>query len=206
MPSGRSTRSGSNSTRSSSSAPPPLSFTEIRPTSRQNPPCGRTIQPSARQLIESLTHNRVNTLTELCRIERIATACENEADARAFQEPMTTAWTRYVERHQLLTELRGLTRGYPFSAELVSEALSRVRADPRSSRSWNLAWLCLTRIRDDGLLRAFAVREAGKPEMWAGLQPSEEDLESLARCFEREWTLAVNVMLRHWTVDPSWYR
>lgn len=61
---------------------------------------------------------------------------------------MTAAWTYYVD-NQLLTELRGLTRSYPACAELVADAASRVRNDPESNRSWNLAWLCLVKIRDE---------------------------------------------------------
>jgi hypothetical protein len=91
----------------------------------------------------------VNTLTELCRIERVAATCDNEEDAIAFQEPMTTAWNYYVTSNQFLTELRGLTRNYPISGDLMREALGLVQNDPQSNRSWNLAWLCLTKIRDE---------------------------------------------------------
>lgn len=102
------------------------------------------------QYIESLETHRVNTLTELCRIERVAAACENEEDSRAFQAPMTQAWTYYVTtNNQFLTELRGLSPNYPFCAELVSEARRRVLADPESNRSWNLAWLCLTKMKEE---------------------------------------------------------
>ncbi|KAK3186741.1 hypothetical protein K4F52_004487 [Lecanicillium sp. MT-2017a] len=220
MPSDTSPRRGSNSAPPStsassiSSAAPlqlptpalaPARISQPPPSRRPSPASLANIQPTVRQLLDSLATNRVNTLTELCRIERIAATCEDEEDARAFQGPMTTAWTRYVVSNQLLTELRGLTRGYPFSADLVQEAHARVLADPQSNRSWNLAWLCLTRMRDDELIRFFAILEAGKPEMWAGLEPGEDDMARLASCFEREWSLAVNVMLRHWNSPPSWY-
>lgn len=155
--------------------------------------------------MNSLATHRVNTLTELCRIERIAASCDNEVDARAFQEPMTAAWTYYVTSHQLLTELRGLTRSYPFSGDIISDAHSRVRADPESNRSWNLAWLCLTKMRDDGLISAYAVIEASKPEMWGATKPSTNDLAQLGACFEQEWLTAVETMLRHWTFAPTWY-
>ena len=153
----------------------------------------------------SLSSHRVNTLTELCRIERIAASCDSEADARAFQEPMTSAWTHYVTSHQLLTELRGLTRSYPFSGDVLRDALARVRADPDSNRSWNLAWLCLVKICDDGLIAVYAAAEAARPEMWGGSVPGEEDLARLAAYFESEWTSAVDTMLRHWTFAPTWY-
>ena len=107
-------------------------------------------QTSVQQLIDSLVTHRVNTLTELCRIERIAASSEtSEADARAFQGPMTAAWDYYVNSNQFLTELRGITRNYPFSGDVVAEAQRRVRGDPDSNRSWNLAWLCLMKVRDE---------------------------------------------------------
>jgi hypothetical protein len=62
---------------------------------------------------------------------------------------MTAAWDYYVTSNQFLTELRGITRNYPFSGDVVAEAQRRVRADPDSNRSWNLAWLCLMKIRDE---------------------------------------------------------
>jgi len=104
---------------------------------------------SVRHLIESLETHRVNTLTELCRIERAAAASENEDDAQAFQQPMTAAWEYYVDGHQFLSELRGLTANYPFSGDLVADAVARVRDDPDSNRSWNLAWLCLVKITEE---------------------------------------------------------
>ncbi|PNY23755.1 Uncharacterized protein TCAP_06296 [Tolypocladium capitatum] len=169
--------------------------------------CRKSDRPrsSVLGLVECLTTHRVNTLTELCRIERVAASCEDEADARAFQEPMTAAWVHYVTSHQLLTELRGLTRSYPFSGDVVREAYLRVRGDPNSNRSWNLAWLCLKTMRDDGLVAAYAAAEATRPEMWAPMQPSGEDVAKLAACFEHEWNAAVDTMLRHWQRPPSWY-
>lgn len=100
------------------------------------------------QLIASLNTHRVNTLTELCRIERVA-AVASEEDQILFQEPMTSAWTHYVTSHQLLNELRGLTRNYPICGELLDDAKWRVSNDPNSNRSWNYAWLCLAKIGDE---------------------------------------------------------
>jgi hypothetical protein len=90
----------------------------------------------------------VNTLTELCRIERVA-ATASEEDALAFQEPMTMAWTYYVTSNNLLSELRGLTRNYPFSSDALDDAKYRVSTDPESNRSWNYAWLVLVKMRDE---------------------------------------------------------
>ncbi|UNI18419.1 hypothetical protein JDV02_004690 [Purpureocillium takamizusanense] len=174
-------------------------------SSRGSKKSGRRPQAATLELIEGLTTHRINTLTELCRVERIAAACQDEADALAFQQPMTTAWAYYVTSHQLLSELRGLTPSFPFSGEVVHDAYTRVCVDPDSNRSWNLAWLCLRRMRDDGLLRAYAAREAARPEMWAGRQPAEEQVRRLAACFEGEWAAAVDTMLRHWQQPPAWY-
>jgi hypothetical protein len=105
-------------------------------------------QASTDQLIESLRTRRVNTLTELRRIERIA-ASSSDADQAKFQEPMTAAWKYYVDSNNLLNELRGLTRNYPFSSECLNEAKWLVLNDPESNRSWNVAWLVLTKIMDE---------------------------------------------------------
>lgn len=98
-------------------------------------------------MIESL--QTVNTLTELCRVERAAASCESDEDARAVQEPMTTAWSYYVSSNQMLTELRGLTTNYPFCGDILIDAQTLVRSDPMSNRSWNLAWLCLVKINNE---------------------------------------------------------
>jgi hypothetical protein len=103
---------------------------------------------STAQLIESLNTHRINTLTELCRIERVAASASDE-DALAFQGPMTQAWTYYVTSNNLLSELRGLTRNYPFSSEALDDAKWRVSNDPESNRSWNYAWLVLVKMRDE---------------------------------------------------------
>ncbi|KAK8043473.1 hypothetical protein PG993_005903 [Apiospora rasikravindrae] len=166
----------------------------------------RPSHSSIQQHIESLETHRVNTLTELCRIERLAASCENEEDSRAFQAPMTQAWTYYVATSgQFLTELRGLSRNYPFCAELVSEARRRVLADPESNRSWNLAWLCLVKMQEDDLIRFYASSESWRKEMWQDRSPTEEEADQLAQCFEYEWTQAVDTMLRHWPNSPTWY-
>lgn len=100
-------------------------------------------------MIESLQSHSVNTLTELVRIERVAATCEDENDAVAFQSPMTEAWNFYVGSNQFLVELRGLTKSYPFCGDILVDAQMRVRNDPQSNRSWNMAWLCLRKIVDE---------------------------------------------------------
>lgn len=111
------------------------------------------MQRSVHRLIEDLQTHRVNTLTGLCRIERIAATCDNEEDAIAFQAPMTSAWEFYVTSNQFLSELRGLTQNYPFCGDILTEAQRRVRSDPESNRSWNLAWLCLQKIQNEYVSR-----------------------------------------------------
>ncbi|CAO2651189.1 Nn.00g094860.m01.CDS01 [Neocucurbitaria sp. VM-36] len=63
------------------------------------------------QYIQALRTHQINTLVELRRIEK-AFAVLGTPDC---SEPMTSAWSYYVDSHSLLTELRGLTRNYPFS-------------------------------------------------------------------------------------------
>lgn len=168
-----------------------------------------TAQSKTQHLIDSLTSHRLNTLTELCRIERLAAhrCATHPSEAPALRAPMTAAWARYVGSRQLLAELRGLSPSYPFSSDAADDAQARVLADPDSNRSWNLAWLCLAKLRDDaeGMLPAWAAVEARKPEMWGGHAPSEDDVDRLAAYFEQSWTAAVDTLLRHWTSAPTWY-
>ncbi|KAL2753995.1 hypothetical protein ACRALDRAFT_1069913 [Sodiomyces alcalophilus JCM 7366] len=162
-------------------------------------------QKPLQELVDSLLTHQVNTLTELCRIERIAAACVRAEDAQAFQEPMTTSWNYYVNSNQFLTELQGLTRSYPFNGDIVRDAHVQVCSDPDSNRSWNLAWLVLTKIKEENLIPGYAVLEANKPEMWGGRIPSPEEAQQLRMLFEDHWTRAVDRMLRHWTSPPTWY-
>jgi len=95
-------------------------------------------------LIQSLRTHRVNTLIELRRIEKIFASLKS-ADVT---EPMTSAWAYYVNSNNLLSELRGLTKSYPFSSECLDEAKWMVIADPQSVRSWNYCWLVLQKIKN----------------------------------------------------------
>jgi len=58
---------------------------------------------------------------------------------------------------------------------------------------------------DSELIAAFAGSEASRPEMWGGRQPSAEEAQQLAACFQYEWETAVQNMLRHWQATPTWY-
>ncbi|KAE8450269.1 hypothetical protein EG329_006697 [Mollisiaceae sp. DMI_Dod_QoI] len=162
----------------------------------------RTTQQSTAQLIESLNTHRVNTLTELCRIERVAATASDE-DQLAFQEPMTTAWHHYVNSNNLLNELRNLTRSYPFSSAALDDAKWRVSNDPQSNRSWNYAWLVLVKMRDDGMIETYAASEAADPNMWGGRTPEAAEAQQLADCFAYEWNDALAQMLRHWDTPPT---
>jgi hypothetical protein len=101
------------------------------------------MQNNKEQLIDSLRTHRVNTITELRRIERIFA----HLDCVEVTGPMTSAWAHYVNSHNLLSELRGLTKNYPFSSECLDEAKSLVVNDPESARSWNYCWLVLVKVR-----------------------------------------------------------
>jgi hypothetical protein len=98
------------------------------------------------QMRQTLRHRRVNTLTELHRIERVLTSLPGFMSD--YMDEMTDAWGYYVSTN-FLQELRGLTRQYPFSTELVEDAKARVYSDPKSSRSWNLAWLLLAKMKTE---------------------------------------------------------
>ena len=97
------------------------------------------------QLIHSLRTHRVNTITELRRIEKIFAYL----DSAEVTEPMTSAWAHYVNSNNLLSELRGLTKNYPFSSECLDEAKWLVIGDPNSVRSWNYCWLVLLKIQNE---------------------------------------------------------
>ncbi|KAG9233022.1 hypothetical protein BJ875DRAFT_59622 [Amylocarpus encephaloides] len=179
-----------------------------RPSKRSNTVNGsankgaRRSAQSTAQLIDSLNTHRVNTLTELRRIERVA-AESSDDDQVAFQGPMTSAWTYYVTSHNLLSELRGLSRNYPFSSEMLDDAKWRVSNDPDSNRSWNYAWLVLIKIRDDAMVDIYASADASKPEMWDGQIPETDEAQQLASCFAWEWKEALDQMLRHWETPPT---
>lgn len=100
------------------------------------------IQNNKDQLIQSLKTHRVNTITELRRIEKIFAYL----DSAEVTEPMTSAWRHYVNSNNLLNELRGLTKRIPFSSECLDEAKQLVVNDPNSVRSWNYCWLVLVKM------------------------------------------------------------
>ncbi|OAL49980.1 hypothetical protein IQ07DRAFT_611798 [Pyrenochaeta sp. DS3sAY3a] len=151
------------------------------------------------QYIQALRAHQINTLVELRRIEK-AFAVLGTPDC---SEPMTSAWSYYVDSHSLLTELRGLTRNYPFSSDCLDEAKRRVYSDPASNRSWNLCWLVLSKTHTDQLIPYYARYQASLPAMWAGHKPSSEQITQLTNAFVAEWNWALGQMLRHWEQPPT---
>ncbi len=103
------------------------------------------IQNEKEQLLRSLRTHQVNTLTELRRIEKIFAAY----DSPDITEAMTNAWAHYVNSNNLLSELRGMTKNYPFSSACLDAAKAKVIEDPESTRSWNYCWLILTKIESE---------------------------------------------------------
>ena len=123
-------------------------------------PCQTVSQSEVNQMRQTLRHRRVNTLTELHRIERVLAALPSfTAD---YMNDVSDAWAHYVSSNNLLQELRGLSREYPFSAELLDDAKARVYADPKSSRSWNLAWLVLVKINNEYVPPSTQLRTADR--------------------------------------------
>ncbi|RMZ90555.1 hypothetical protein DV736_g2211, partial [Chaetothyriales sp. CBS 134916] len=97
------------------------------------------------QLIEWLRTHRINTITELRRIEKISAIL----DSAEVTEPMASAWAHYVNSNNLLNELRGLTKKFPFSSECLDEAKELVLNDPDGVRSWNYCRLVLVKMERD---------------------------------------------------------
>ncbi|BDD61729.1 hypothetical protein MPDQ_001493 [Monascus purpureus] len=151
------------------------------------------------QLIDSLQKHKVNTITELRRIERILA----QSASHDVTGPMTSAWLHYVNSNNLISELRGLTRSYPFSSQCLDEAKWMVIGDPASSRSWNYCWLVLMKIKNMNLIPKHARALASNPDMWGGSIPSADNINKLADSCTKEWTRAVNQMLRHWESPPT---
>lgn len=102
------------------------------------------LQSEKASLIQSLRTHRVNTLIELRRIEKVCAGL-NTPDVT---EPMTSAWAHFVNSNNLLSELRGLTKNFPFSSECLDEAKWMVIGDSQSTRSWNYCWLVLQKTKD----------------------------------------------------------
>ncbi|KAI5856927.1 hypothetical protein BZA05DRAFT_441565 [Tricharina praecox] len=154
------------------------------------------------QMRQTLRSRRVNTLTELRRIESVLTTLPNFTTELIHE--ITDSWGYYVSSNNFLNELRGLTRQYPFSNELLEDAKARVLNDPSSSRSWNFAWLLLAKIKNDQLIPVYAQRVAYQPSQWGGVHPDPRNAAELANVLSQEWTRAVEQLLRHWPTAPAW--
>lgn len=112
------------------------------------------VQIEKAQLIRSLQTHKVNTMTELRRIEKIFEG----ANSAETVDPMSSAWSHYVNSHQLLSELRALTKNYPFSSECLDEAKCLAIEDSANNRSRNFCWLVLSKIRKEYVTLPFFTR------------------------------------------------
>ena len=83
------------------------------------------------QMRQTLRSRRVNTLTELRRIESVLTTLPSFSNELIHE--VTDSWGYYVSSNNFLNELRGLTRQYPFSNELLEDAKVRVLNDPAAA-------------------------------------------------------------------------
>ncbi|EGC49832.1 conserved hypothetical protein [Histoplasma capsulatum var. duboisii H88] len=156
------------------------------------------MQYNKEQLISALRTHRINTITELRSAERVLT----QHDHVEVTEPLSDAWVYYVNSNNLLSELRFLTRNYPFSSECLDEAKALTVSDPQSARSWNYCWLVLSKLQEQQLIPKHARDIAINPAMWGGKTPSLTDIEQLSDACTVEWTKAAQQMLRHWEHPP----
>ncbi|CRG86291.1 hypothetical protein PISL3812_03296 [Talaromyces islandicus] len=163
------------------------------------------MRQDVKALLTSLRTHRVNTLIELRRIERILMPTADVVDSSTVPndivEPLASAWLHYVYSNNLLSELRNLTRSCLFSSELLDEAKMLVTADPEGSRSWNFAWLVLTKIEDEDLIDKYARDLSTNPDMWGGRSPAANEAKMLEEKCKEEWTRAVRQMLRNWETN-----
>lgn len=81
---------------------------------------------------------------ELRRVEKCIVPGDDE-----LREPLKAAWAHFVNSHNLLNELRSLTKSFPFSSECLDEAKWKVVEDPLSARSWNYCWLVLCKVQSE---------------------------------------------------------
>ena len=117
-------------------------------------------------------------------------------------EAITNAWARYVTTNNLLNELRGLTKNYPFSSERLDEAKWMVLDDPERTTNRNYCWLILQMVEREKLIEKHARRLARKPTMWGGQTPTAANATILATACMEEWTRALTQLLRHWESPP----
>ncbi|KAK4898491.1 hypothetical protein LTR27_004088 [Elasticomyces elasticus] len=180
----------------------------MRPTDNKD------TQAQKQALIVALNEHRINTIGELRRVERIfatlgspdltqpMTAACMELSNISIDARLIETGVYFVNSNSLLTELRGLTRNYPFSSECLDEAKRRVHADPASNRSWNYCWLVLAKAHTDRLIPAYARAQAARPEMWGGRIPLDATVTQLTEAFVKEWNAALAQMLRYWEEPP----
>ncbi|PGG96726.1 hypothetical protein GX51_07680 [Blastomyces parvus] len=153
---------------------------------------------TTKELIDALLTHRINTITELRRAERTLIG----QDCTEATEPLSQAWLYYVNSNNLLSELRSLTKNYPFSSECLDDAKVLTFSDPKSVRSWNFCWLVLSKMQEQQLIPKHARDIAANPVMWGGRAPTLTEVEQLSDACTAEWTMAAQRMLRHWEQPP----
>ncbi|PGH34156.1 hypothetical protein GX50_03025 [[Emmonsia] crescens] len=156
------------------------------------------MQQNKEQLINALRTHCINTITELRSAERALI----KYDPAEVTQPLSEAWLYYVNSNNLLSELRFVTKNYPFSSECLDEAKSLTISDPKTARSWNYCWLVLSKMQEQQLIPKHARDIAANPAMWGGRPPTTTEIEQLSDACTAEWTMAAEQMLRHWEHPP----
>ncbi|KAG6147059.1 hypothetical protein E4U25_003130 [Claviceps purpurea] len=160
-------------------------------------------QSHTRKLVDGFESSRANTLSKLMSFERMAEdmissgEVERE-DVEALRTSLSGAWSYYVASQQLAIELGNRTPHYNLPLDLIKESYSRVVQHPLSDQSRNVGWLILNKMKEDGLIAAFADTYARKPEMWEGEKVGLDAVPCLASHLETEWNAAVESILEYW--------
>ncbi|KAG6077348.1 hypothetical protein E4U30_000969 [Claviceps sp. LM220 group G6] len=171
---------------------------------RETSQSGRS-QSHTRKLIDGFESSRANTLSKLMSFERMAedmTSSEDVdlEDVEALRTSLSGAWSYFVASQQLAIELGNRTPHFNLPLDLIKESYSRVVLvqHPLSDQSRNVGCLILNKMKEDGLIAAFADTYARRPEMWEGEQVGLETVTCLASHLETEWNAAVESILEYW--------
>lgn len=138
------------------------------------------MQRDEKQLISWLQTRRVNTITELRRVEKAFITFPSPSPSPEAAESLTNAWLHYVNSNQLLNELRSLTKSYPFSSECLDEAKWLVIGDIDFSRSSNYCRVVLAKVMTMYVYIQFIYLPFTAFGVLTGIQ--EPDTETCASC------------------------
>ncbi|KAG5942412.1 hypothetical protein E4U59_001123 [Claviceps monticola] len=160
-------------------------------------------QSHTRKLVDGFESSRAKTLSKLMSFERMAKDMTSSGDVEledveALRTSLSGAWSYYVASQQLAIELVNRTPHYNLPLDLIKESYSRVIQHPLSDQSRNMGWLILNKMKEDGLIAAFADTYARKPEMWEGEQVGLDTVPCLASHLETEWNAVVESILEYW--------